>query len=463
VRLTPQALGSTEFRHDYGLAYAYLAGGMYRAIASVDLAVRMGRAGMLGFFGTAGLPTAEIGLAIQRIQRELPNGEPYGINLVHNLGHPDSERDIIELCLRHRVRVVEASAFVHVTPALVKYRAKGLRAGPDGRAAPVNRIIAKLSRPEVARAFLAPAPEPLLQQLMSTAEITAAEAALARTAPVADDICVEADSGGHTDKGVLTALFPVIRTVRDELSAHHSYSRRVRVGAAGGLGSAEAIAATFVLGADFVLTGSVNQCTVEAGISAVVKDMLQKADVNDTTYAPAGDMFELGAQVQVLQKGTFFPGRANRLFQIYRQYSSLDDIDPKTRRMMTERYFKCDFDEVWAQVRKHQPSEVIDKAQENPKHKLALLFKWYFAQSTKAALCGDPSRLDDYQIHCGPALGTFNYTVRGTPLHDWRHRHVDDIGIRLMSDAAELLNQRFAAMFANAANSGRAPRALMPE
>jgi malonyl CoA-acyl carrier protein transacylase len=33
--------------------------------------------------------------------------------------------------------------------------------------------------------------------------------------------------------------------------------------------------------------------------SATVKDLLQQINIQDTEYAPAGDMFELGARVQV--------------------------------------------------------------------------------------------------------------------------------------------------------------------
>jgi trans-AT polyketide synthase/acyltransferase/oxidoreductase domain-containing protein len=90
-------------------------------------------------------------------------------------------------------------------------------------------------------------------------------------------------------------------------------------------------AAAFLLGADFVATGSINQCTVEAGMSADGKSMLQEMDIHDTEYAPAGDMFEIGAQVQVLKKSVFFPARANKLLSLYRHYESLDDIPSRTR------------------------------------------------------------------------------------------------------------------------------------
>ena len=72
-----------------------------------------------------------------------------------------------------------------------------------------------------------------------------------------------------------------------------------------GIGTPEAAAAAFLLGAEFIGTGSINQCTVEAGTSDSVKDLLQEANVQDTSYAPAGDMFEAGARVQVLKKACF--------------------------------------------------------------------------------------------------------------------------------------------------------------
>ena len=49
------------------------------------------------------------------------------------------------------------------------------------------------------------------------------------------------------------------------MMARYRYTKAIRVGAAGGIGTPEAAAAAFVLGADFILTGSINQCTVEAG------------------------------------------------------------------------------------------------------------------------------------------------------------------------------------------------------
>ena len=76
---------------------------------------------------------------------------------------------------------------------------------------------------------------------------------------MADDVTCEADSGGHTDRRPLLVLLPVIRQLRDELTPPGGWPRPVRIGAAGGLGDPAAVAAAFALGADYVVTGSVNQ------------------------------------------------------------------------------------------------------------------------------------------------------------------------------------------------------------
>jgi trans-AT polyketide synthase/acyltransferase/oxidoreductase domain-containing protein len=272
--------------------------------------------------------------------------------------------------------------------------------------------------------------------------------------PISADVCVEADSGGHTDAGVALVLLPAMRRLRDDMQARFGYAQPIRVGAAGGLGSPESIAAVFVLGADFVVTGSVNQCSPEAATSVAVKEMLATADVQDTAYAPAGDMFELGARVQVLRKGTLFPARGNKLYQLYRQYDSLDDIDDKQRRSIERTYFRRSFDEAWAEVRRHylmtgRPEELAH-AERDPKHRMALVFRWYFARTTRAAIEGEEQDRVNYQVHTGPAIGAFNRSVRGTALERWENRHVDAIAEWLMTGAADVLRHRLEALLAAA-------------
>lgn len=440
--VSPGRLGSAEFRRDFRVRLAYLAGSMFKGIASVDLVVRMARAGLMGFFGSGGLRPDELAEALDAIRGALGPSVPFGVNLLSTPDDPAREDEVVRLCLERDVRHVEAAAFTQVTRAVVRFRFTGAHLAGDGTPVARRHVVAKVSRPEVAAAFAAPPPAALLDALVAAGELTADEAAAARLLPVSGDLCVEADSGGHTDAGNPYALIPAMTRLRDDAMREHGYARPIRVGAAGGLGSPEAVAAAFVLGADFVVTGSVNQCTPEAGTSDAVKDLLAGLDVQDTAYAPAGDMFELGARVQVVRKGTMFPARANKLYQLYRQFGSLEEMDAETRATIEQRYFRRSFDEVWAETRARlaaeRPAELA-RAQSNPKHRMALVFRWYFVHANRLALAGSPDGRVNYQIHCGPALGAFNRWVAGTDLADWRNRHVEVIADRLMRGAAELL------------------------
>jgi trans-AT polyketide synthase/acyltransferase/oxidoreductase domain-containing protein len=349
-QLKPEYLGSTTFRERYGIKYAYLAGGMYRGIASKEMIVALGKAGLMGFFGTAALFDHEIEEAIEFIQKHLTKRQAYGINFIHVPADLQAEMRVIALCLKYKVTRIEATAFMTITPALVYYHLKGLKRGIDGEIVVENKIVAKVSRPEIAELFMKPAPEMIVKQLLDEGKVTAEEVLLSESIPLSSDICVEADSGGHTDKGISTVLLPSIQSLRKEIIHKYSYIQPIHVGLAGGIGTPEAAAAAFIMNADFILTGSINQCTIEAGISNIVKDMLQSMNVQDTDYAPAGDMFEFGAKVQVLKKGVFFPARANKLYMLYNNYSSLDEIPSPIKTQLEQKYFKKTFTEIWQET-----------------------------------------------------------------------------------------------------------------
>lgn len=74
---------------------------------------------------------------------------------------------------------------------------------------------------------------------------------------------------------------------------------------------------------------------------------------------------------------------------------------------------------------------------------MAFIFKWYFVHTIRLAMRVRTEQKVDYQIHSGPAMGTFNRWVNGTALENRRNRHVDEIADKLMQGTAELLNQRF--------------------
>ncbi|GAB2783948.1 ACP S-malonyltransferase [Streptomyces chlorus] len=435
-------LGSARFRETYRTRHAYVAGSMYQGIASTDMVVRLAHAGLFGFFGTGGLSLARIREALDDIGRRLPTGAGYGMNLLHDMTDSALERATVELYLERGVRYVEAAAFTRITAPLVRYRATGAHLDATGRPVAVNQVLAKVSRPEVARQFLAPPPPELLARLRAEGALTGEEAAAAARLSVASDLCVESDSGGHTDGGVALALLPTLLRLRKSAGAPAG-GEPVRVGAAGGIGTPEAAAACFLLGADFVLTGSVNQCTPQAGTSDAVKDLLAGLDVQDVTYAPAGDLFEIGSRVQVVRRGTMFAARANQLYELYRRHQRLEDIDGRTLATLERTCFRRPLAEVWEQTGRHYRDtgrpEIARDAERDAKRRMALVFKWYFADSSRAALDGVKDNAANFQIHCGPAMGAFNRLVEGTALESWRRRDVDIVADLLMTGAADVL------------------------
>lgn len=258
---------------------------------------------------------------------------------------------------------------------------------------------------------------------------------------MADDITVEADSGGHTDNRPLVCLLPSILALRKEIQNQYNYSQPIRVGAAGGISTPNAALAAFMMGAAYVVTGSINQSCVEAGTSEHTKKLLAQADMADVMMAPAADMFEMGVKLQVLKRGTFFPLRAQKLYQIYRTYDSIEDIPVTERKKLEREIFRKSIAEVWEETATYlsqkKPEKLI-KAANNPKLKMALICRWYLGLSSRWSNSGDKDRQVDYQIWCGPAMGSFNNWVRGTYLSSINNRRVADLARHIMIGTAFL-------------------------
>ena len=438
--LFPEWLGDRSFLQTHGLRFPYVAGAMANGIATPELVVAMGRAGMLGFFGAAGLSTQRIEQALDTIEGALGGtGAAWGSNLIHAPNEPHQERDTVALYLKRGVPRVSASAYMQLTPMVVWYAFSGVRQLTDGTIHRPHHVFAKVSRPEVAKRFLSPPPQGILDGLVSDGLLSAEEAVVARRLPVAEDLIVESDSGGHTDNQTLGALFPSIVRLRDQLVSEHGYARPIRVGAAGGIGTPSAAAAAFALGAAFIVTGSINQATLESGLSNEGKQLLAEADLSDVVMAPAADMFELGVKVQVLSRGTLFAIRAQQLYDLYRTHEGLDDLAPDDRRRLEESVLKMSVDEVWKKTHDffstRDPRE-IERAEADPKHKMALTFRWYLGLSSRWAIQGETSRRPDYQIWCGPAMGAFNRWVKGSFLEPLESRSAVQVALNLLEGAS---------------------------
>ncbi len=442
-------LGDPQFRARHGVRFPCMSGAMANGIGSVEIVEAMARGGFLGVFGSAGLSLGAIEHALDRIEDGSSGPFPFGMNLIHSPGEPELESAVVDLYLRRRVRLVEASAFLNLTLPVVRYRVAGImRDGSDRVIAP-NRVIAKVSRVEVASKFMAPPPAAMLRELVNAGQITPEQAELAVHIPMADDVTAEADSGGHTDNQPAIVLLPTMLALLEQMQARHSFKNPPRVGAAGGISTPWSAAAAFAMGAAYVVTGSVNQSCVEAGTSDAVRRMLAQAQQADIAMAPAADMFEMGVKVQVLKRGTLFAMRATKLYELYRAHESLDGLPEADRSNLEKTIFRAPIAQIWQQTKEffeqRDPSR-IERAERDPKQKMALVFRWYLGMSSQWANQGDPARTVDYQIWCGPAMAAFNDWVRGTFLEHPENRRVVTVALNILYGAAVLTRGRIASM-----------------
>lgn len=447
--LFPERLGDSSFLSTHGVRYPYAAGAMAGGIGSVELVVAMAQAGMLAGFGTGGLSLERIERAILGVRKDLGGAQNYEFNLLYDPLSPQRELATANLYLQHEVRRISASGYMALTLPLVLYRARGLSRAADGQLVAENHILAKLSRPEVAREFMSPAPGALLEHLVATGELTKFQAELAAQIPMAEDITVEADSGGHTDNQALIPLLSSTCDLRDEIVHARGYARPVRVGAAGGIATPATVAAAFAAGAQYVVTGSINQSCREAGTCDLVKQMLCQVDIGGVDMAPAADLFEMGGRVQVLKHRTLFAPRAKKLLEVYRAHGSWEEISEKERKQLEERFFRRSFAEVWHEVeqylRESDPGR-LEAAHHNPKQRLGMAFKWYLHMAWIWAIEGTVERAVDFQVWCGPAMAAFNRWAQGSFLQGPEERRVAVVAMNLLHGAAALLRARFLAL-----------------
>ena len=104
-------------------------------------------------------------------------------------------------------------------------------------------------------------------------------------------------------------------------------------------------------------------------------------------------------------------------------------------------YFRSSLEEVWTQTQAYfarcDPAQIV-RAEKDPKHKMALVFRAYLGQASTWANAGEPTRKADYQVWCGPAMGAFNQWVRGTFLESVERREAVTVAMNLLVGAAAL-------------------------
>jgi PfaD family protein len=131
--------------------------------------------------------------------------------------------------------------------------------------------------------------------------------------------------------------------------------------------------------------------------------------------------------------------RARQLYELYRAHDGIDDLPADVRARLEQQVFRRPLEDVWTETaayfERRDPAQLA-RAAGHPKRKAALVYRWYLGMASRWAKTGDADRAVDYQIWCGPAMGSFNSWVRGTYLAAPRNRRVADVARHLMAGAA---------------------------
>ena len=165
----------------------------------------------------------------------------------------------------------------------------------------------------------------------------------------------------------------------------------------------------------------------------------------DVIMAPAADMFEMGVELQVLKRGTLFPMRAKKLYELYKNYESIEEIPLPERQKLEQQVFRNSLEEIWSQTKEHfyeRDPHQIERAKDHPKRKMALIFRWYLGLTSHWSNTGEKGRETDYQIWAGPAIGAFNNWVKGSYLEDVSKRKTVEVAWHIMTGATYLYRLR---------------------
>ncbi|SOD99176.1 ACP S-malonyltransferase [Spirosoma fluviale] len=432
--LTPSGTkGIRRFVDDYQLKYPYVAGGIGYGISSRQMVESMTKGGMLGFLDIADRPLADVENDLRTLAYTCgKESARYGCTISQGLSDELTIDKLFGLLRAYNIQVIETHDDPQITEKLVEYRLQAF----DQRGEAINRLLIKTGNPVVLEEIMKPISETILLKLQQRGKLTKEQVERGRRIALASDVCVLADPGGLTSHGSPFVLFPHALMLREQFTRQYRYEQPIHVGLGGGIGSPLAVQMAFAMGADFVHTTSVNLCTIESGLHAYTKQLLQEISVEDTGYAPCSDfLFNPNKKIQVVKKGVLFPARANKLYELFKQHAAISEIDPRVIVQLEEKFYQKSLAGVWEDiVKKRQGTpDLISKALQNSKYYMYLLFQEYFHLSAEWAVKGDGTYLLNFQIPCGAELGALNRQLQNTPMQAWSGRNIGEVAQWLLS------------------------------
>ena len=435
-------LGSKAFRRAYDdLRWAYVVGSPMPGLRTPTWVAQSTAAGLLAFLDIQPATARQAIAETRRLLRDRDSRRRFGVSLHHPSAQApqtlqSSMEELVDIALELNLPWAEAVAFRHPTEALVRFRWHRAPRDAEGRLTP-RRLLITIRHSGEAQVWAQPPPNDLIEAMLAAGTLSAEEGVLARRLPMASDLCAVVGDASSGEEADLASWLPTLRRQVDVLAGQHGYAESPSLGAGGALGTPEAIASAFLLGADFVHPGPIHMVCVESPLRPEIRRWLADLRPGDTCSAPAADGFRLGARRRVVKKGTFFAARAQRLYDMLRFYPSLDAIPPLERAQLENTYFKRSLDAVCDEVRSNVPGDG------DPKQLMAAVFCHYLHQARAWALDGDLERKVDFHIPCDASMAACNLWLADSDLASLERRTVDALAERLMQGAADFLQRRF--------------------
>ena len=261
--------------------------------------------------------------------------------------------------------------------------------------------------------------------------------------PIATDVTVEADSGGHTDNRPLAALLPVTdRAARwggarsrppppapgsgPRAAPRHASRRRLGLRARGGLR------------AHRVRQPGRGGVRPLGGRPAAPRP---EPSISDVAMAAAADMFELGVKVQVLRRGHALrgprpTGSTTSIARTLRSRRSRARRPRASSRQDPRRLDRgrLEGDGSLLAASRSRARRPRRRGPEAP-HGAGVPLVPRQVEPVGDRRRDAPAHAD-YQVWCGPAMGAFNDWARGSFLEDPSARTVGQIGLNLLEGAA---------------------------
>lgn len=426
------SLGNSQFKNEYEVDYSYIVSGLRKGITSVEMIKKLRENNILGFIGIDGLKEDEIIEIIEEAKQKIPN-KYIGVHITNDLYNVERTNKIIDYLIAQHISNVEISGFSKPNAALIKYRLKGISIGNDNTLTSINKILVHVNSVKNAEEFMVPIPTEILNELVLEGEISEKIASKIKNIPLCDDICIDNDKNG----------FEMLNYLKEENnSKNNDFLKKVRIGIGGRIGCPLAVAISFFSGADFILTTSINQCTIEARTSNYVKELLQNTTENDFSNAPIDELFEFGTRFSVLKKGSLYHIRALKLYEIYCQYSSFEEIPDEVKRTIFVKYFKTTYEEVFDMSTKELSDEEKQKIEEQPKEKMVLMFKKMLEKCYNDACIGNIENQANYLVLASSDMSDLNYFLKETEYAFWNKRSAVTIAKMLMDEGERMLQEK---------------------